>query len=832
MHINRIFSILIVGLLVLGILPAISPVGADDSRVLDHSIIFTEAGTNTTISEVIPKGSVVTTATLTIKGETYGTPEEETSYDYADKGQSDAYMGETSNQPVSGDPSGYMNNVFQDPEYTEISISDDRWAYTSTTPGNQMMSAYQHYQFKVTSDPASEIEILWEGWGWDLSAVGRPNYKADIYIWNDVDSAWESVGSSSGNMVDENVTHVIDTDAEEYVDDEDIIHIVAQTGKNMIAELYADYVRVNVTTGGERLPTDPALDVGNDGDEEWSASGEYDGSESVDFKTELQSHIDAAGYGLDNVTVVFAFSSEGPGKLEVHDLNIQYDPPAAPVWSDIEVSLQEDDPNNEGDNLIDLYEVITDDKDEADLTFAITYEEDSTKLDATLDADGYHLDFTPADDWWGEMDFKVKATDIDLRESEVEFTVTVNSVNDPPVITPVTPQPIQANAGVPLQLTLTASDVDTELDPTEAITWSDNTDMFDIDPQTGVIDFTPLKEHIGQKTVSIFASDNEGAKDSEVLGIAIGNYDGSNNREPVLEPIGDLVSYEETEFSVTVTATDEDLIYGDALTFSDDSDLFDIKNNGDGTADITFTPAQEDVGVYDVVITVSDFKGETDEEFLELAVVNVNDPPTLDPFTSQTIKEGETLKLTASADDVDLPYDVDEVLTFSDDTTLFDIDPSTGEIDWEASYTDAGSYTITIKVTDNYGATANDTLALIVENVNRPPEVDDPLPEGKTTVEKGETITANASDPDNEDLTYEWKDEDGNVIAEGPELDTKLLPTGKQKITLVVSDGNDTTEKDFDIKVKKKDSGTTTGFELVLVMMAMMVCIAVARRRR
>ena len=128
-----------------------------------------------------------------------------------------------------------------------------------------------------------------------------------------------------------------------------------------------------------------------------------------------------------------------------------YDGDKSPGWSDVRNFLKNGPPTQvrnippvsfpEDTNLthaIDLSLYFTDDLYPGDLAYAVSYEQDPTKLHAEV-VDGHWMDFyTMAPEWYGKREFKVRVTDkggISMESNN--FTVTVTSVNDPPFFLPI-----------------------------------------------------------------------------------------------------------------------------------------------------------------------------------------------------------------------------------------------------------------------------------------------------------------------------------------------------------------------------------------------------------
>jgi hypothetical protein len=232
----------------------------------------------------------------------------------------------------------------------------------------------------------------------------------------------------------------------------------------------------------------------------------------------------------------------------------------------------------------------------------------------------------------------------------------------------------------------------------DSLRYYDDSDLFQIDRNTGKIAFTPTNDDVGDHSIIIMVKDESDSMDSELFTLTVKNI----NDPPILT-FTSVVSIDEDEyFTMTVEAEDEDV--GDPLTFSDDTEIFDIDSQ---TGEISFTPVNEDVGSHSINISVRDSYGAVTYRTLFLTIRNVNDPPHIDNANIPGLLEiidlepGETFELTINVDDVDL----DESLIFSDNTDLFDIDPESGEIIYLAKSKDAGSHEVKITVRDSEGET-------------------------------------------------------------------------------------------------------------------------------
>ncbi|MBD3164582.1 hypothetical protein GF323_05230 [Candidatus Woesearchaeota archaeon] len=87
---------------------------------------------------------------------------------------------------------------------------------------------------------------------------------------------------------------------------------------------------------------------------------------------------------------------------------------------------------------------------------------------------------------------------------------------------------------------------------------------------------------------------------------------------------------------------------------------------------------------------------------------------------------------------------------------------------WQTDYGDAGQYTVTITASDGELTTSRDAL-LIVNKREEPPTIDSRVPEEMEQIISENTeleFNVEASDPNDDELSYQWK-LDGNVVSAG-----------------------------------------------------------------
>jgi len=201
--------------------------------------------------------------------------------------------------------------------------------------------------------------------------------------------------------------------------------------------------------------------------------------------------------------------------------------------------------------------------------------------------------------------------------------------------TPVT----EATEGVNYNYQVTATDKE------QNSLWFASTG-YNINPLTGMISFTPTKADVGTHQITVTVSDSW-LTDEQTYTLIINGI----NNAPVLSTIEDLTAKEDELFEIKLTATDKEQ---DTLTYSDNSPLFDIEN--DGT--IKFTPAKADVGTHQITVTVSDGKLADSKTFTLsiLAKEIVNTAPTItsfDPLNDITITELQQQTFSITAEDAE-----------------------------------------------------------------------------------------------------------------------------------------------------------------------------------
>jgi PKD repeat protein len=214
--------------------------------------------------------------------------------------------------------------------------------------------------------------------------------------------------------------------------------------------------------------------------------------------------------------------------------------------------------------------------------------------------------------------------------------------------------------------------------------------------------------------------------------------------------------------TITSPSQDTTVFVGDTLTFNgtgtdpDDSVvsyLWDL-GGGNEVAGQTVRYAYPAAGVDTVLLRVTDSRGATSVPDTVIVTVVANQPPTAtitSPSQDTTVAGGDTITFSGTGTDPD-----GTVVSYA--WRFGDGGQATGANATHV-FTNGGTFTVTLVVTDDRGATsAPDSVHVTVITVNRPPTVTITAPSQDTTVSVGDTIhlAATAFDPDGDSTTIQW----------------------------------------------------------------------------
>jgi hypothetical protein len=421
---------------------------------------------------------------------------------------------------------------------------------------------------------------------------------------------------------------------------------------------------------------------------------------------------------------------------------------------------------------------------------SLTYSLDAAAIvnGMTINATSGLFSWTPTEPQEGSFSATVTVTDGDLEDTET-ITITVNEVNEAPVLTSLSNQSIAE--GELLTFTATASDVDL---PANTFTYSLDAaaiaNGMTINATSGLFTWTPTESQDGSFSATVTVTDGD-LSDAETITISVNEV----NEAPVLTSLSNQSIAEGKLLTFTATASDVD-IPAKALTYSLDATAIANGMTINATLGVfTWTPTESQEGNFSATVSVTD--GDlSDAETITITVNEVNEAPVLTALSDQVTKEGELLTFTATVSDVDLPANA---MTYSLDATAIangmSINANTGLFSWTPTESQDGSFSATVSVTDGDLSDA-ETVLITVNEVNVAPVLT-ALSDQVTTEGELLTFTATATDADLPANTLSYG-LDATSIANGMIINSNSgvyswTPTKEQvgdyNITVIVSDG-------------------------------------------
>lgn len=852
-------------------------------------VSFEASPENSTYHLSVPNTATITSASMTVEGvERYslkGTPND---FDDPVGHKHQVYYGQIGIYPPAGFPSNY-ENVRWDPRDEDAIRSRDGTTYQTSTPFMANPPNYPYHQFDMVVNTTGmvRLKVEWHGWGF---CVGNDTNTAGVqaYLFNHTSQKWFRFATYANNDTQGTVRSVSTTlmDPSHFADNFGHVHVLVfgqhdepqGGGFTDVGSVASDYVAVTVLRNDTlQRPNRPSLAIGEQA-AFWSEPGEFTGSMTLGdgsgFKEALQAFVDGIPPAAPPLEVPFRFRMAQAtwAQLRVSSLSvtIREVDNQPPLFLGAEpVAMTEDTDLSRG---IDLRDHFDDDHNGNDLAYSVEFEENASLVHAVIHPDGHSVNFLAvAPHWAGELEFRFNATDVwGLSTVSGAFTVTVEEVNDPPDITD--PGALFIDEDMPFELNLTV--VDPDIPYGDHLSFEDDSPMFDIDPATGRVAFTPDQddvglhnvtfvvrdsrgeydsvrvpitvtdtndppvildpglltaeedakfdfnftatdedgtgrftwvlvggvgtmnlgplngrltwiptgEHVGLVNISVIAMDNRGAATQVAVSIQVLNV----NDPPVLEALRRVQLTEGVRFAYTVSFTDADLdeTTNEEHTITLDPPLFPVSPVGA----VDFTPANEHVGTHTLLVTITDSAGATDTAEWEVVVDNVNERPAIEQVEAQFWREDEPVHLQIMATDPDKG----DVLTFSDSTSIFDIDPRTGVIDFTPVQQNVGTHQLRIVVADSGGLSADVYLDVTIAPFNDPPSAGIRVVTLKERLREGDmlSLAAEAEDPDNQvaDLYFVWT-MDGREVGDEATLDLDDLRPGNHTVVLRVSDG-------------------------------------------
>lgn len=405
---------------------------------------------------------------------------------------------------------------------------------------------------------------------------------------------------------------------------------------------------------------------------------------------------------------------------------------------------------------------------------ALTYTLSKAPQGMTLS--GQILSWQPGYAAAGNHDVTVEVSD-GTETTEHAFTVAVANTNLPPVFTST---PVTSGAeGQAYSYALTATDGDGQplgfelVNGPTGMTLAGNT-----------LNWTPAYDQAGPHDVLVRVSDTE-ASAEQAFTITIDN----TNRAPVFssEPVTQVA--EGGTYHYAFAATDAD---GDVITYTASTLPTGMTLEGNT---LSWEPGYDAAGSYPITLSAADAESTTEQAFT-LVVSNTNRAP---QFTSAPVvvtAEGAAYAYALSAIDAD-----GQSLAFALTMAPAGMALVNNTLVWQPGYEQAGSYPVTVTVTDGEDPVAQ-SFTLVVSNTNRAPEFIS-VPVTQVNENNPYSYTLQAIDPDGQFLSYSLTSAPAGMLMM---LDTlqwqpDYQQAGEYTITVAATDGETTVEQSFTLTV-------------------------------
>ncbi len=437
------------------------------------------------------------------------------------------------------------------------------------------------------------------------------------------------------------------------------------------------------------------------------------------------------------------------------------------------------------------------------------------------------ITYSPDADYGGSDSFTYTVRDDSNAVSNAAtVNVTVNSVNDPPVVTDIPNQSVaEGSSFATITLDNYVSDVETA-DADIIWTYGGNTDLtVSIVSRVATIS-TPNADWNGSETITFYATDQGGSADNDAATFTVTAV----NDAPVVSDIPNQSVAEGSSFTTINLDTyvsdadnpDADIVW----TYSGNTDLsVSIVNR---VATVT-APSGEWNGSETITFRAEDPSTLSDSDAATFTVTGVSDAPVVSDIPNQSVAEGSsftTINLDTYVSDPD-NTDAEIVWTYSGNTDL-----SVSIVNRVATVTTpsgdwSGSETITFRAEDPSTLYDSDEATFTVTAVNDAPVVenipDQSVAEGSSFV----TIALDnyVSDADNSDaqLTWTYSGNTDLTVSIVSRVATISIPDanwyGSETITFRAEDPSTLYDSDAatftvrsvnDAPVAVNDAGTTT----------------------
>ena len=428
---------------------------------------------------------------------------------------------------------------------------------------------------------------------------------------------------------------------------------------------------------------------------------------------------------------------------------------------------------NEDDSL--SFVLFASDFDDLVLTFSAFTNESNV----ALNIEDSLLTIDLNENWYGEAEITVIVNDQRSRLTDTEtFILTVNPVNDPPILEPI--GLLEINEDTVLEYLLDVSDVDGD---SISISGYGNNENIDINIVGEILTVTPIENYNGTTIVTILVDDNNGEIDTETFDVIVLPM----NDMPIAEDIY-LETSEDIELELVYSGEDID---GDTLDF-----IISIYPENGTVENGIYFPHQDYFGSDSLFYIANDGDLASEPAKVFISILPINDTPIVNAGDDQEVTvthDGSPTSNTATITFSGYGEDVDgDSLLYSwlleneevSDELLFDLDITAGE------------YTFILEVSDGFISVTDEINVLVYEEPNEIPVANHQ--EIETNEDVALNIILEGFDTDEDILTFYIANNvvNGQITGEIPSL--IYIPDnnyyGQDSLTFYINDGYENSE--------------------------------------